>query len=253
MTARRFFLITGHGSNPSCCVSGEILHPPCESGKNHVGLSRNTINPRFSGLLFKNGRMDFFRFLFSRGFLKHFLGMIAVAAVLVWIVLFALRIYTQHGKYLTVPDYTGKLISEVMGGKESEMFEFVVIDSVFELNKPKGMILHQDPFPDSKVKENRKIYLTIVSFLPEKTSVPDLKFLTLRQAISTLESIGLKVGKIQYIPTFDADAVQQQRYKGEVIAPGTRLDKGSSIDLTVGMGSKGQVEIRVQEENTDSM
>jgi eukaryotic-like serine/threonine-protein kinase len=197
--------------------------------------------------------MDFFHFLISRRFLKHFLGMIVVVAVLVWVVLFALRIYTQHGKYYTVPDFTGKMIDEVMAGQESNVFEFVVIDSVFDLNKPKGMILHQDPFPDSKVKENRKIYLTIVSFLPEKTSMPDLKFLTLRQAISTLESIGLRTGRIQYIPAFDGDAVQQQRYKGAIIAPGTRLDKGSSIDLTVGMGAKGQVEITSPEEEKDSL
>ncbi|MCX6243580.1 MAG: PASTA domain-containing protein [Bacteroidetes bacterium] len=197
--------------------------------------------------------MDFFSFLFSRRFLRHLLGMIVVVAILVWVVLLSLKIYTQHGKYYTVPDFSGKLISDVTAGEDSKVFEFVVIDSVFEVDKPKGMILRQDPYPDSKVKLNRKIYLTIVSFLPEKTVMPDLKYLTLRQAVTTLESCGLKVGRITYIPTFDADAVQQQRYKGEVIAPGTRLDKGSVINLTVGIGSKGQAEVPVPEVEQDSM
>jgi beta-lactam-binding protein with PASTA domain len=168
-------------------------------------------------------------------------------------VLFALRTYTQHGTYYTVPDYTGKRIGDVNLGSEPAKFEFVVIDSVFDLSRPAGTVLHQDPYPDSKVKENRKIYLTIVSTIPEKTSMPDLKYLTLRQAINTLESIGLKTGKIVYIPTFDEDAVQQQRFDGKVILPGTRLDKGSKIDLTVGMGSKGQAEIREPEVEQDSM
>jgi beta-lactam-binding protein with PASTA domain len=197
--------------------------------------------------------MDFFRFLFSKRFLKHLLGMIVIISVMVWIVLFALRIYTQHGTYYIVPDYTGKNIDEVMAGNESAKFDFVVIDSVFDLNKPKGTVLHQDPYPDSKVKENRKIYLTIVSFIPEKTSMPDLKFLTLRQAINTLESCGLKTGKILYIPAFDADAVQQQRYEGKVIAAGTHLDKGSVIDLTVGMGSRSQAETKEPPVQQDSM
>jgi beta-lactam-binding protein with PASTA domain len=197
--------------------------------------------------------MDFFRFLFSKRFLMHILGMIVMISVLVWIVLFTLRIYTQHGTYYIVPDYTGKQIEEVMAGQESGKFDFVVIDSVFDLNKPKGSVLRQDPYPDSKVKENRKIYLTIVSFVPEKTSMPDLKFLTLRQAINTLESCGLKTGKILYIPAFDADAVQQQRYDGKVIAAGTHLDKGSVIDLTVGMGSRGQAEIKEPTVEQDSM
>jgi len=197
--------------------------------------------------------MTFFRFLCSKRFLKHLLGMIVMISMLVWIVLFALKIYTQHGTYYIVPDYTGKPIDEVIAGKESAIFDFVVIDSVFDLNKPKGTVLHQDPYPDSKVKENRKIYLTIVSTIPEKTSMPDLKFLTLRQAINTLESCGLKTGKILYIPAFDADAVQQQRYDGKVIAAGTHLDKGSIIELTVGIGSRGQAEIKDTPVEQDSM
>ena len=197
--------------------------------------------------------MNFFRFLYSKRFLRHVLGMIVIVSVLVWVVLFALRIYTQHGKYYIVPDYTGKTIDEVMAGNESAKFDFVVIDSVFDLTKTKGTILHQDPYPDSKVKENRKIYLTIVSFIPEKTSMPDLKFLTLRQAINTLESCGLKTGKISYIPAFDADAVQQQRYDGKVIVAGTHLDKGSVIDLTVGMGSQGQAGINEPTVEQDSI
>jgi beta-lactam-binding protein with PASTA domain len=197
--------------------------------------------------------MDFFRFLGSKRFLKHLLGMIVLVSVLIGFVLFALNIYTRHGKYYIVPDYSGKSVDEVIVGKEAGMFDFEVIDSVFDPSRPKGTIIHQDPYPDSKVKENRKIYLTIVSTIPEKTSMPDLKFLTLRQAISTLESAGLKMGRISYIQTFDADAIQNQHYKGKVITAGTHLDKGSVIDLTVGMGSKGQIEVKDTAVGLDSM
>ena len=179
--------------------------------------------------------------------------MIVMISLLVWITMLGLRIYTQHGKYYLVPDYTGQKIEDVLAGKDVAMFNFVVIDSVFDLTKTKGTVLHQDPYPDSKVKENRKIYLTIVSTIPEKTSMPDLKFLSLRQAISTLESCGLKTGKILYVPAFDADAVQQQKHDGKIIAAGTHLDKGSVIDLTVGMGSGSQAETRQPEVVADSM
>ena len=79
------------------------------------------------------------------------------------------------------------------------------------------------------------------------------RFLTLRQAINTLESCGLKIGKIFYIPTFDADAVQQQRYNGKIILAGTRLDKGSVVELTVGIGAKGQTEIKDTATRQDSI
>ncbi len=200
--------------------------------------------------------MDFFRFLFSKKFLKHFAWSLGIIAVLIWVILFMLRVYTKHGDYLNVPDFTGKDINEVIGNPEYKDYGFVVIDSVFDLKSAKGMILRQDPYKDSKVKTNRKIYLTIVSVNPEKTSMPDLQFLTLRQAVSILESTGLRVGRISYIPSFDQDAVQQQLYQRKVIKPGTKLDKGSVIDLTVGMGSQGQganEESQPGNEETDSL
>ena len=197
--------------------------------------------------------MDFFRFLRTRRFLRHLLGVIVVISILVSIILLMLNIYTQHARYLIVPDFTGKTISQVTTSEEFKDYEFLVVDSIFDPGKPKGTILRQDPYPASKVKKNRKIYLTIVSFFPEKTSMPDLKFLTLRQALSTLESVGLKQGKLTYIRTFDEDAVQQQFFEGKMISSGTKLDKGSAIDLTVGMGSKGQEDTRDKPAQADSL
>ena len=197
--------------------------------------------------------MDFFQFLRTKRFLKHLLGMIVSIGILIGIILLMLNLYTHHGKYLNVPDFTGMTIDQVTSKEEFKDYQFWVVDSVFDINKPKGTVLHQDPYPQSKVKKNRKIYLTIVSFFPEKTSMPDLKYLTLRQALSTMESIGLKKGNISYIRTFDEDAVQQQFFEGKVIVAGTKLDKGSAIDLTVGMGSKGQEEIKEEPAEADSL
>jgi beta-lactam-binding protein with PASTA domain len=194
--------------------------------------------------------MDFLRFLFSKRFLKHFAGVVILGVILVWIILFALRIYTRHAEYISVPDFKGMTISEIAENRDFSDFEFGVVDSVFDQTRPKWTVLNQDPYPASHVKRGRMIYLTIVSFVPEKTTMPDLRNLSLRQAIGTLESIGLKPGRILYIPAFDEDAVQQQRFNGEVIAPGTRLDKGSRIDLTVGMGAKGQYVPPVVENDT---
>jgi beta-lactam-binding protein with PASTA domain len=184
--------------------------------------------------------MDFFHFVFSKRFFKHLIASLGILGVLIWIVFMLLGTYTKHGKYINVPQFTGQNVEQIINDPAYSDFEFIVIDSVFDLKSQKGMILRQDPYPDSKVKTNRKIYLTIVSTNPEKTIMPDLKYLTLRQAVSILESTGLKTGLISYIPAFDQDAVQQQSFEGRVIDPGTKLDKGSVIDLTVGMGSQGQ-------------
>ena len=197
--------------------------------------------------------MEFFRFLRTKRFLRHLLGVMIVSGILIWIVLQLLSIYTRHGKFLTVPDFAGMNIDQVQANEEFRDYEFVVIDSVFDISKSKGTILRQDPYPASKVKKNRMVYLTIVSSVPEKTSMPDLKFLTLRQAMNTLESVGLKLGKISYIRTFDEDAVQEQFFEKKVISAGTKLDKGTVIDLTVGIGSQQEPENSDKIEKTDTL
>ncbi len=193
--------------------------------------------------------MDFLRFLFSKKFLRHFLIAIGITLLLVWIVLQSLAWYTKHNDYIIVPDYRGLYFSEVQVNPDYSNYQFKVIDSIFDFNKPKGTILSQDPFPGAKVKKNRMIYLTVTSMVPEKTTMPELRDLTLRQAQSMLESAGLKLGRLSYIKSFDEDAVQNQFFKGRVIKAGTEIDKGSVINLTVGMGAKAMVDsLRVEDQ-----
>ena len=186
--------------------------------------------------------MNFLRFLFSKKFLRHFLISIGIGLVLIWLILQSLAWYTKHNEYIIVPDYRGLYFTEVQSNSENNNYQFKVIDSIFDADKPKGSILSQDPFPGAKVKKNRMVYLTITSMVPEKTTMPELRDLTLRQAQSMLESAGLKLGKLSYIKSFDEDAVQNQFFKGRLIKAGTELDKGSVITLTVGMGAKAMVD-----------
>ena len=182
--------------------------------------------------------MEFVRFIFSKKFLKHFLISIGITAFLLWITFYSLSWYTKRSDYIVVPDFRGQLFSDIAQGDRFSDFKFAINDSIFDSDKPKGAILSQDPYPGSRVKHNRMVYLTIVSIIPEKTPMPDLRDLSLRQAQSMLESAGLKPGKLIFIKSFDEDAVQNQLYRNMVIAPGTRIDKGSVIDLQVGMGAK---------------
>ena len=185
--------------------------------------------------------MQFIRFIFSKRFLKHFLISIGITAILLWLTFYSLSSYTKHSDYIVVPDFRGQVITSLLQGDKFSDFKFAVNDSIFDPDKPKGAVLSQDPYPGSRVKHNRMVYLTIVSIIPEKTAMPDLKDLSLRQAQSMLESSGLKLGKLIFIKSFDEDAVQNQLYEHKVIEPGTKIDKGSLIDLQVGMGAKASI------------
>jgi beta-lactam-binding protein with PASTA domain len=198
--------------------------------------------------------MDFLRFLFSWRFIKQLLIAIVLSVAIVWGTLIFLSNYTGHNKYIPVPDLRGKQFVEVIQSELYNDFRFILMDSVFDSELSPGTIIYQDPWVDTRVKQNRQIYVTISSSTPDKVSMPDLKFLTLRQAESMLESYGLTVGNLFYTPAFDADAVQQQLYNDKPIEPGERIFRGSVIDLVVGTG-RGNYQIRIEapEEDTTSL
>ncbi|MCF8302531.1 MAG: PASTA domain-containing protein [Bacteroidales bacterium] len=182
--------------------------------------------------------MSLRRFLVSKTFFKHLGIAIAITVVIVLAVFKFLNIYTLHGDSMTLPDFSGLTKQELNKYDLTDKFEFVVIDSVYDADKRKGSIISQDPLANSRVKPGRKIYLTVVARMPEQVTMPDLVDLTLRQAVSQLETYGLKVGKMEYVADIARNAVLQQTYQGEVIKPGTKIEKGSKINLVIGKGMR---------------
>ena len=178
-------------------------------------------------------------FIKSRVFFRHFLVSILITVVLLFAVFQILAVYTFHGREVKVPDFTGMTLTELRSAATFSDFEFVVIDSVYDPQKEKGTIVTQDPLPNSKVKQHRKLYLTVIASVPEKVSMPDLKDLTLRQAIATLQTYGLQIGRMEYVPDIGTNAVLKQMYKGREIRPGTMMEKGATIDLVLGSGMGG--------------
>jgi beta-lactam-binding protein with PASTA domain len=183
--------------------------------------------------------MNVGEFFKSRLFFRQILISVLLTAIILFAIFKILAVYTFHGREVIVPDCTGFTINEIKNSPAFADFDFVVVDSVYDPQKEKGTIVTQDPLPKSKVKEHRKLYLTVIASMPEKVSMPDLKDLTLRQAIATLQTFGLIVGKMEYVPDIGTNAVLRQLYNGKEVRPGTMLEKGAVIDLVLGMGIGG--------------
>ncbi len=180
--------------------------------------------------------MGFFSFLTKKKFYINLLIAIALSVILLWLALWSLDIFTRHGKVYIVPDFSGKTVEQLYDDDYDDFFDLIVIDSVFDLKKPKGSVIQQNPYPGAKVKRGRHVYLTIVAETPEKVFMPDLINLSLRQALVTLETQGLSAGELEYVEYFARNAVVGQLMNDEPIEPGTELAKGSVIDLEVGKG-----------------
>lgn len=180
--------------------------------------------------------MGFFYFLSRKKFYLHLLIAIVASLILFWIVIKSMDIFTQHGEVYIVPDFNGYTVQQLSDKGYDEYFVLEVIDSVYYKSKAKGTVIQQHPLSGSRVKQGRHVYLTIVAKSPEKVAMPNLKNLSLRQAIVSLESSGLRVGNLEYIQYFARNAVVEQLIDDEPVEPGTELISGTEIDLVLGKG-----------------
>ena len=187
--------------------------------------------------------MGHFEFLKQKKFYIHLLIIILLSFILMWLVFKSLNGYTRHDKVYTMPDFVGQNYLEVQEEYDRD-FHFILIDSIYPKGQEPGSIVQQDPLPGSKVKRGRNVYYIIVATTPEKTEMPNLKNLSLRQALGLLEANGLEVDKLIYEDFFAKNAVIEQLYQGQVIEPGTEIVKGSKVSLRVGIGQdKKKIEI----------
>jgi beta-lactam-binding protein with PASTA domain len=180
--------------------------------------------------------MDFLRFLITKTFLRHLGLAVAIAIILLLGTMLWLKVYTHHGKTITVPDLTGLTEEEVEDVTSSRHLRFEVTDSVFSSDMPRGTVIKQNPKGNSRVKKNRKVFLTMNAVNQEMVAMPQLVGLSYRQARLAMQNAGLIQGTIEYRPDYAKNNVLQQKHNDTVIKEGTEIAKGAVIDLVLGMG-----------------
>lgn len=179
---------------------------------------------------------DIVQFIKSKTFLTHFIIYMASVFIVIWLVLFFLNAFTRHGETVKVPDFSGLKIKELDNFINGKKVNYLVIDSIYADKAPRGVVVRQEPEMNTEVKENRTIYLYVTSMLPPSIQMPKLVDRSLRQASSMIESYGLKMGRIKFVPDQCANCVLGQTIKGKKIEPGELIEKGTKIDLIVGKG-----------------
>ena len=162
------------------------------------------------------------------------------------IIFFLFYIYfpikTNHGDTITVPNLIGMELKDIDEFLSDRDLRYEILDdSSYSSEYPPFSILQQNPSENEKVKENRKIYLTLNSSIPPKIKMPKIINGSVKNAQLILKSYDLKLGEITYVPDMARNAVLKMFIEGDSVSENDLVLKGSIVDLEVGNGLGNQI------------
>ena len=174
----------------------------------------------------------------SNWIVKNILIAISIVVVLIVGSMIFLNVFTKHNQELTVPDLANLTVEEAQMVAAGAGMRVEVTDSAFVKRMKRGAVYRQNPVPGSKVKEGRRISLTINAVNPRQITMPDLIGYSTRQAKAELLSRGLVLGSLIYVQDMATNNVLKQLHNNQEIEPGVMIESESVIDLVVGLNSR---------------
>ncbi|HVW13057.1 MAG TPA: PASTA domain-containing protein [Mucilaginibacter sp.] len=182
-------------------------------------------------------------YLKTKDFRRTIILAILSVIVVTLIAFYSLGIYTRHDSAIPVPKIIGMPVDKALSLLKDQGFG-ASIDSVYVLDQAPGTVIEQDPDAGTSVKENRVIYIKIVKNQAPNVALPDVMDAPYISASATLSNSGLKIGDTTYKPDIARDHVLEVRFAGQPITAGTKIPKGSKVDLVLGDGA-GAAEVEI--------
>lgn len=166
--------------------------------------------------------MNKFTTFFKASFYKHpvlwsFFGIIVSMAVLFFITLFFLDLWTHHGDETKVPNVVGMSLEKATDELNAADLAVVISDSDYIKDKPAGTIIDIIPKPNSVVKAGREVYVTIVAYSSKPVQI-DFNRLrgSFRQAEPYLKDLGIKYN-VREVPGQYEDEIVGIKCRGKDI------------------------------------
>ncbi len=158
-----------------------------------------------------------------------FLGLVVVTLIMDKLVM---PFYVHLGEETEMPDVIEMNVREAQDLLESKGFIVFINDSLYDANHPENVVIEQNPYPYARVKEGRRVYLTI-SIGEKPIIMPNLFSVSPREAVLILETNNLKLRNKNYIYSdiyHEGTVIGQSYPQGQIIKP------GSGIDITISLG-----------------
>ena len=173
--------------------------------------------------------------------LKHLLLLVIVVTLLFTGLIFWLDNYTRHGEQKLVPsviDLTEENAATLILSRE---LNYEIVDSVYKTGALPGAVVDQDPKAGTFVKKERKVYLIVNAKAAQKTPLPEVVDLSLRQAQALLVGADFKVKEVVYKPSDYRDLVLEVIYNDKTVNAGEEIPTHSELILHVGDGGIQEV------------
>ena len=190
--------------------------------------------------------MKLIKLIFSKFFWINVVLAITALYVVFSLTMSNLDNYTNHGIKIKVPNLKGLQLDQVQDSLISLDLNFEIRDSVFSDDFPIGMVIQQDPLPNTDefpnfIKPIRTIYITIVKRQETFKVVPDFLTNVTSKNIgkSKLEMLGFNVD-LEIKNHKDKDKILGLEFENKVLKAGQVLPKGSLVKIIFGSGDKGQ-------------
>ncbi len=181
-------------------------------------------------------------FLTSGIFLTNFAKMVGLFILLFFMTNWWLRCYTNHGESVQVDDFTAMHISDAEKKGENKGFRFEVIDSAWMEGKPSGLIINQNPKPLSRVKEGRKIYVTVTgepkTILLPMLSESSYDFEQYSRRLEIRHGIKAKIKEYVYDRKQAENSILYLIYDGEKVTDndiknGFKVQEGATLEFVI--------------------
>lgn len=145
-----------------------------------------------------------------------------------------LPLIIHSGKEVAIPSLIGKNIKQASAELQSLGLNIQQVKEVFSDKAAEGIVLNQNPLPNSIVREGRRLYLT-VSKGKEGGAMPNLNGKSLREAKILLMESGLELGTVLY--EF-SETVLRDRVMAQSIQYGAKIGAGDIVSLTISKGTE---------------
>lgn len=181
--------------------------------------------------------------------LINLLAMVVVALALPYLVLCWLDSYTHHGEAYAVPDICGMQLEEAKNILRENNLDLEIVEYKYKKGAAENEVIEQRPEAYSKVKEGRKIMLTMNSTVKPVVALPSvIDNSSLREAEARLKASGFVIAAV-VTQDGEKDWVYEVKLDGRSLANGDNVARGSKLVIVVGNGEESLLKNGVVDEN----